>query len=411
MKKIAFIIVRYGAEVNGGAEVHCRMLAERLLPYYQVEVLTTTVRVFNSPSQDYPEGTETENGVLIRRFRPQPSGDMAHYKSLRKKSKTARRIRRWLYKAGLLLPLAKRWPVWDAGTGAEMRWMESMPTCTPSMMRFIAERQEEYAALLFMNFYFSQTVIGTRIAPQKSILIPLAHKDNPLFFAVHTQMFTSVRHIAFNTPAEQRLCEGIFGPAMSPGTVVGAGIDLVETPSWEEVKAKYGLPDQYVLFMGRITKGKIQTLLPDFVRYLRRNPGAHLVLAGNVDPNIRRPNDPNILFTGFVSEQEKSALISHATVMVNPSPMESLSLLLLEAMHNGVPSLVNGHCEVMKDHCLQSKAALYYTSRHDFDNKLHRLLSDPGLRAELGANGPEYVRKNYDWEVITGKLRGLIDNL
>ena len=44
-KKIAFIIIRYGVAVNGGAEAHCRMLAERLIPFYDVEVLTTTTRI------------------------------------------------------------------------------------------------------------------------------------------------------------------------------------------------------------------------------------------------------------------------------------------------------------------------------------------------------------------------------
>lgn len=53
-KKVAFVIIRYGAEVNGGAEAHCRMLAERLVPYYDVEVLTTTVRVFGSPRRTIP---------------------------------------------------------------------------------------------------------------------------------------------------------------------------------------------------------------------------------------------------------------------------------------------------------------------------------------------------------------------
>ena len=63
MKKIAFIIIRYGVEVNGGAEVHCRMLAERLRPYYDVEVLTTTTRIFRDPASDYPEGVSTVNAL------------------------------------------------------------------------------------------------------------------------------------------------------------------------------------------------------------------------------------------------------------------------------------------------------------------------------------------------------------
>ena len=43
-EKIAFIVVRYGKDINGGAEYHCRMLAERLVNDYDVEVLTTCVK-------------------------------------------------------------------------------------------------------------------------------------------------------------------------------------------------------------------------------------------------------------------------------------------------------------------------------------------------------------------------------
>ena len=73
--------------------------------------------------------------------------------------------------------------------------------------------------------------------------------------------------------------------------------------------------------------------------------------------------------------------------------------------------LVNGKCEVMKDHCKLSGAALWYDSGRDFRKKLHRLLSDEALRSRMSEKGPVYVREHYGWEVVIPKLRALIESL
>lgn len=231
MKKIAFIIVRYGENINGGAEVHCQMLAERLLPYYEVEVLTTTIRAFNHPDQDYTEGVSSWNGVTIRRFKPQPI-DQEQFRPFRKKYKTARRIRQYLKKLNLLRAASFLHPEWKSGIENERPFYESTATHAPGLLRYIESHKAEYAAFIFANFYTPQAVLGSVVTPEKSLLIPMAHPDKPLYYCINAPMFTRVRHIAFNTEAERQLCRSVFGRFLAPNSIVGCGIEMAPEAEW-----------------------------------------------------------------------------------------------------------------------------------------------------------------------------------
>ena len=70
-RKIAIVVQRYGLEINGGAEYHARLIAERLSQHFAVEVFTTTARDYVTWAHHYPEGGKTLNGIPVNRFRVQ----------------------------------------------------------------------------------------------------------------------------------------------------------------------------------------------------------------------------------------------------------------------------------------------------------------------------------------------------
>ncbi len=77
--RVAFVIQRYGLEVNGGAEVECRQLAERMSRHMQVEVLTTCAEDYHTWRNVYPAGRDEINGVPVRRFPVDRERTMAEF--------------------------------------------------------------------------------------------------------------------------------------------------------------------------------------------------------------------------------------------------------------------------------------------------------------------------------------------
>ena len=67
-KSIAFIIQRYGKQINGGSEVLARMMAEKLIDNYDITVLTSRAIDYNTWEPVLAKGVSYENGIKIIRF-------------------------------------------------------------------------------------------------------------------------------------------------------------------------------------------------------------------------------------------------------------------------------------------------------------------------------------------------------
>lgn len=188
------------------------------------------------------------------------------------------------------------------------------------------------------------------------------------------------------------------------------GVDIAPAADWEATRTKYALPEEYLLFVGRIDKDKLDNIFNDFLAYKQKYPDSRLklVLVGGLF--VEAFHHPDIIYTGFVDEGEKTAIIAHAKIILNPSQNESLSLILLEALNLKKVMIANGKCNVMREHYQKSHHAIrIYFNQEELLSQLHELDTSEELRTDMGEKGFDYVTKNYSWPIIIERLKKQIE--
>ena len=91
-----------------------------------------------------------------------------------------------------------------------------------------------------------------------------------------------------------------------------------------------------------------------------------------------RPLDehPDVIRTGFVSEELKESALSGALALAQPSYFESFSMILTEAWAHAKPALVQGYCDVLAGQCRRSGGGIPYKGFAEFGVALDLLLAD-----------------------------------
>lgn len=408
-ENIAFLVMRYGVEINGGAEYHCKMLAERLTPFYNVTVLTTCVKNYITGKNEYQEGDEVINQVLVRRFIADPS-NREHEWEYAKKSKRAYKWRRFLYKLRLLTPISYFVPVWTYKREMELKRMRCSVFYSTKLFSFIKDKKDDYKVIIAFSSDFPLLYFAALYAPERTIAIPTMHYATDSFRSIQTFVFSKIAYVGFNTTAEQKLARNLIGKSIAPNGIISVGIETPLASDWEETKAKFNLPERYLLYVGRVDSGKLYHVIDYFLNYKNKYSDSTLkfVLVGGIF--TEKVQNPDVIYTDFVSEEEKTCILEHATLVINPSRFESLSLILLEAMNRSKAMLVYGGCAVLKEHCEKShNAALYYYKEKDFMSQLHKMETSDLLRERMGALGKRYVEENYNWDVIMKRLKDAIE--
>lgn len=235
--------------------------------------------------------------------------------------------------------------------------------------------------------------------------------------------------IAVSQSTKDDLLDRFKGLAPGKITVIHHGTDF--HPAQKDKKdiligktlGKYGLtPNGYFLFVGTLEPRKnIKGLLNAFHRLRQSDKTVRetykLVIVGKkgwlydeIFETIQTLDLENeVIYTGYVEEDEKQALLLNAFLFVYPSFYEGFGIPILEAMAGGTPVItsdVSALPEVAGD------AALLVDPHRweDISTAMAKLLGDGRLYEDLRQKGLAQAKK-FSWENTAVKTMELIEKV
>ena len=387
-RTLTFVTPRYGAAVLGGAEQGARSYAVRMAQDgWTVRVITSCALSLMTWEDYYEPGLTVEEGVEVLRCRVVRRRDLDHD------------------------ALSARVFAMDSiDEATAFDWIDRQGPDSPDLLDAVEAVSEGVLALC--PYLYQPTVRGIFRANVPTVLHAAAHLEPALDLPVFPKIYAAANGLVYGSRAEQNLVLRKFSVvAEKPQVVLGYPIEIDGVVAPAEARAALGLGDEsFALCLGRVDGGKgVHDLVRRFGEFRARRGRGKLVVAGPVID--KPPATDGVVVLGPVPAEHKYGLLAAADVLINPSPHESFSMVVPEALLVETPVLVNGWCEPLREHCENSHGGFWYTGEADFDVALARLLDDAPLRARLGSTGRTYVESTFSWPAVRTRYEGLLARL
>jgi glycosyltransferase involved in cell wall biosynthesis len=416
--KFAFIVPRYGAELEVGPEHACRLLAEQVSERHDVDVLTTCTRDPRTWKNEYSEGMDRVRGTLVRRFAVSQPHD-----------------------ANAFRQFSDRVLAGVPGRADELEWVRRAGPWSPGLLDFLKRQHRSYDALVFFSLWNPLTVHGLRIAPERSVLFPHLQLHPALRFGLCADLLSIPRALGFVSAAEPRLLRTYVRVAIEHQETVGIGIDpspeqayprhqqnpadtvvaedapTVETEAAEDVaylagrgvpfRRRHRLYGSLALYGGRVEPDNgCEEMLEYFDTFCAADGDTSLVLMGI--KLMKVPEERYIRLAGVLPERERMIAYEAADVTIAPTSDDLLAQPVLESLAVGTPVLASARNVAAVEHCRAANAGLYYANREEFVEAMRGLTRNRRLREQLGENGRNYIRQHFRWDAVLGRFDRLI---
>lgn len=191
--------------------------------------------------------------------------------------------------------------------------------------------------------------------------------------------------------------------------------DIPATLKRGTFKEKYGIAETFLIsFVGRIHEIKgLDFLARSFAVFLKRYSFSKLVIAGGDHGYLRQLQailkqlgiSDKVLFTGFITGQDKWSLYLDSDIFVLPSRSEAFGNVVPEAAFCETPIVLSDGCAISS--IVEENdfgIVVPYGDTRQLADALGRIASNDELKTRLAGNAKQYVIDNWTWEKSTSAL-------
>jgi glycosyltransferase involved in cell wall biosynthesis len=373
--RVAVVACRFGGDFAGGAETSLRTIAACLRRFgHQVEVFTTCTREEHAWADQVPEGTTLHDGLPVHRFRLDAHDRDRHLDT----------VQAVIRENGVV-----------AAETEQAYLVHSIHS--QRLLDELGRRIEEFDAVIAGPYLFGLTHDVARTFPAKTLLLPCFHDEPFARLPALRTAYEQVAGVLYHSPEEQALAETELGLNHPGGVCIGTFLDAGPRGDAAAGRQRLGRDRPTVLYCGRYSRQKNLPALLEWARRYHQEHPDRFQFAFMGQGEVAIPREPWVVNLGFLDEKAKRDVLAAATLLVQPSFQESLSLVALEAWAQAVPVLAHRHSPVLAGHLARSGGGQACTDYASFAAALDDLWQHPDAWLARGRRGQEYVQAQFGW--------------